>query len=178
MNSKTQPIEEKYFDPLTDYGFARLFGFEPHSEVLIHFLNAIFKGEKVIKKVNLGNPIRHGANKENKKVIFDILCTGDQEEIFLVEMQRAILGYMKPRLVYYGSRAISDQLPPGEQSSTYPLKEVYSIALLEFEMPDSPQNDYIHNVSLKYDSNGEVFYDKLAYKLIEPRRALSVNKNK
>ena len=38
---------EKYIDPLTDFGFKRLFGSEPDKDIMIEFLNALFEGEKI-----------------------------------------------------------------------------------------------------------------------------------
>ncbi|WP_316812155.1 PD-(D/E)XK nuclease family transposase [Pedobacter heparinus] len=35
----------RYIDPLTDYGFKRLFGSEPDKDIMIEFLNALFEGE-------------------------------------------------------------------------------------------------------------------------------------
>ncbi len=39
----------RYIDPLTDFGFKRIFGSEPHKELLIAFLNALFNGRKIIQ---------------------------------------------------------------------------------------------------------------------------------
>ena len=36
---------EKYINPLTDFGFKRIFGSEFNKELLISFLNAILDGE-------------------------------------------------------------------------------------------------------------------------------------
>ena len=32
-------MQEKYINPLTDFGFKKIFGEEPNKELLIHFLN-------------------------------------------------------------------------------------------------------------------------------------------
>ena len=37
-----------FIDPLTDFGFKFLLGSEPTKELLIDFLNELFKGKKVI----------------------------------------------------------------------------------------------------------------------------------
>jgi hypothetical protein len=38
----------KFIDPLTDFGFKLLFGTEPNKDLLISFLNELFKDRKVI----------------------------------------------------------------------------------------------------------------------------------
>jgi hypothetical protein len=36
----------RYIDPLSDFGFKLLFGSDPNKEILIAFLNELFKGRK------------------------------------------------------------------------------------------------------------------------------------
>ena len=42
---------DRYINPLTDFGFKRLFGSEFNKELLISFLNAMFHGEQIIQDV-------------------------------------------------------------------------------------------------------------------------------
>ncbi|MEM8526828.1 MAG: PD-(D/E)XK nuclease family transposase, partial [Bacteroidota bacterium] len=39
--------EEKYINPLTDFGFKKLFGTEPNKDLLIDFLNEILPNRKI-----------------------------------------------------------------------------------------------------------------------------------
>lgn len=39
----------RYIDPLTDFGFKKIFGSESNKDLLIAFLNELFIGRKVIK---------------------------------------------------------------------------------------------------------------------------------
>ena len=41
--------EDRYINPQTDFGFKRLFGSEFNKELLISFLNALFRGEQDVK---------------------------------------------------------------------------------------------------------------------------------
>jgi hypothetical protein len=43
----------RYIDPLTDFGFKKIFGSEPNKDLLIAFLNELFKGRKVIRDLRL-----------------------------------------------------------------------------------------------------------------------------
>jgi hypothetical protein len=45
----TPPPIGRFIDPLTDFGFKRIFGSEPNKDLLIAFLNELFKGRKVIR---------------------------------------------------------------------------------------------------------------------------------
>jgi len=164
-------VKGKYIDILSDFGFKHLLGREPNKGLLIDFLNALFEGEKVITDLEYCNTERAGDNTVSKKVFFDLLCTGNRGEQFLIEMQRAEQSYFKERSVFYLSRLISDQLPRGLESYDYGLKEVYMIALLEFVMPDSGElnqvGDFVHDYCLMNRRTGKIFYNKLGYKFIE-----------
>lgn len=78
----------RYIDPLTDWGVKRLFGSEPNKDILKDCLNELFRGEKSIADITY-SPNEHGGDhRESKKAIFDLYCTGDKGERFIVEMQR------------------------------------------------------------------------------------------
>jgi len=42
------PTAGRFIDPLSDFGFKHLFGSEPNKDILIDFLNQLFKGQKEI----------------------------------------------------------------------------------------------------------------------------------
>lgn len=157
----------RFIDPLSDFGFKFLFGSEPNKDILIDLLNELFQGQKKINDLVYSPTERAGDRKELKKVFFDLFCTGEHGEKFIVEMQRAEQVFFKERAVFYTSRAIHEQLPKGKESWDYPLKEVYLIALLEFELDDTPPGQYLNSIGLINKETCKVFYDKLEYKFIE-----------
>ncbi len=163
------PQPARFIDPLSDFGFKRLFGSEPNKEILIDFLNQLFKDQavpKVIRDLTYHSTEKYGEDEQSKKIVFDLLCTCDNGEQILVEMQRAEQPYIKERAVFYTSRLISEQLPKGKKSWNYALKGVYLIALLEFEM-EAGKGDYLYDYCLTDRATGEIFYEKLGYKFIE-----------
>ena len=46
-----EQIVEKYINPLTDFGFKRIFGTEFNKDLLISFLNALFEGKEDIEQL-------------------------------------------------------------------------------------------------------------------------------
>ncbi|MDR0793904.1 MAG: Rpn family recombination-promoting nuclease/putative transposase, partial [Chitinophagaceae bacterium] len=48
-NLDIAPPIGRFIDPLTDFGFKKIFGSEPNKDVLITFLNELFKGRKIIR---------------------------------------------------------------------------------------------------------------------------------
>lgn len=156
----------RFINPLTDFGFKHIFGNEQNKDILIDFLNQLFKGEKEIVDL-MYSPTEHAADqKQLKKVLFDLLCTGKNGEQFIIEMQRARQPNFRDRAIFYTSRLINEQLPKGRDQWKIKLKEVYLIAILEFSFEESNPDQYQHSVSLNYKDTGKVFYDKLFYKLL------------
>ncbi|ACU03120.1 Rpn family recombination-promoting nuclease/putative transposase [Pedobacter heparinus] len=156
----------RYIDPLTDYGFKRLFGNEPDKDIMIEFLNALFEGEKIVIDIRYSPTEHAGEDVKEKKVLFDLTCTGADGETFIIEMQRADQEFFRDRCVFYMSRLISAQLPRGTSNWDVPLKEVYLIGIMEFQFNNINSN-YLHNIALMNRDTGKVFYKGMGYKFLE-----------
>ncbi|HEY0175141.1 MAG TPA: Rpn family recombination-promoting nuclease/putative transposase [Pedobacter sp.] len=157
----------RYIDPLTDFGFKHLFGTEPNKKIMIEFLNVLFEGQKHIVDIAYNDTESAGDTMEYKKVIFDLACTGDQGEQFIIEMQRATQKYFRERCLFYLSRMINQQLPKGESSWNIVLKEVYLIGVLDFSFEDTQEGEYFHNICLMNSKTSKLFYDKIGFKFLE-----------
>jgi len=95
MLKNKPPVPGKYIDPLVDFAFKKIFGSEPNKDLLIAFLNEVFRGRKHIEDL-VYNKNEHPGDIEDEGIaIFDLLCTGDNGERFLIEVQRARQGYFK-----------------------------------------------------------------------------------
>jgi len=122
-------FKEKYINPFTDYGFKRLFGEEPNKGLLLDFLNELLKEEQgkiteltYLKSENLG------ATELHRKAIFDLYCTNERGEKFIVELQKTKQKFFKDRTVYYSTFPIRDQAIMGSEWD-FELKKVYTIAI-------------------------------------------------
>jgi predicted transposase/invertase (TIGR01784 family) len=169
MLETNPPAPGRFIDPLVDFAFKKIFGSEPNKDLLIAFLNEVFRGRKHIVDLVYNKNEHHGDLKDEGSAIFDLLCTGDKGERFLIEVQRAKQGYFKERALFYTSRLISDQAPKGNRKAWgYNIDEVYLVALLEdFILEGSPTDKYLHDICLCNRETGEIFYDKLGYTYIE-----------
>jgi len=156
--------EEKYINPLTDFGFKKLFGTELNKDLLIDFLNEILPNRKV-KDLTYSTNEHFGKYEIDRKAVFDIYCIGENEERFIVEMQKAKQNYFKDRSVFYASFPIQEQAKRGDWD--YRLEPVFSIGILDFKFDEHEQDkDLLHIVELK-NQKCEVFYDKLKFIYIE-----------
>jgi len=152
---------------LTDFGFKRIFGSEPDKELLIAFLNELFKGRKIIRDLVYNQQEQHGSARYYRKSIFDLTCIGADGETFIIEMQRAEQKYFTDRAVFYTSSKLYEQGPKGKKDWNFELKEVYFIALTDFKFDGTSPNKYLHRVRLAEEETGHTFYKKLGFILIE-----------
>jgi predicted transposase/invertase (TIGR01784 family) len=171
MPKPNPPIPGKYIDPLVDFAFKKIFGSEPNKDLLIAFLNEVFRGRKHIADLIYNKNEHPGDIKDEGAAIFDLLCTGDNGEQFIIEVQRGRQGRFKERALFYTSRLISDQAPKGKRAEWgYNQTEVYLIALLEdFTLDNNLAGEYLHDICLCNRDTGEIFYNKLGYTYIELR---------
>ena len=159
-------IHDKYIDPFTDFGFKWLFGTEENKALLISFLNDLLDIKDKIIDIEYRNLEKLGLNIIDRKAIFDVFCTDEKNNHFIVELQRSKQKYFKDRSIYYTSFPIQEQSSRGDWD--YELKKVYFVGILEFNMIENEHNDnYLTKVQLCNTTTKETFYDKLTYYYIE-----------
>ena len=151
-------IKERYVNPYTDFGFKKLFGTELNKDLLISFLNALFKDKLVI---TLGEGI------VDRKAVFDVYCQLADNSRIIVEMQKAEQEFFKDRSIYYSTYPIREQAPQGKWN--YRLDDVYTVGILNFTFPEGeyPGDSLIHEIKLKDVEDNHVFYDKLTFIYLE-----------
>ena len=158
----SEGIFDRYVNFYTDFAFKKLFGTEINKDLLISFLNALLQGREEIKDISYLNTEHLGTQEYDRRAVFDVYCTNEQGEYFLVEMQKGEQQFFKDRSVYYSSFAIREQAPRGNWD--YGLKAIYTIGIFCFST-SSPS--YYHEVKLMETDTKEVFYDKLTLIYLE-----------
>jgi len=158
---------EKYINPFTDFGFKKLFGTEMNKDLLMDFLNELIHNKGKIEEVKYLNSEQLGRSADDRRAVYDIYCTTETGETFIVEMQKARLNFFKDRSVYYASFPIRDQGLKGDWD--YCLKSVYTIGILNFVFNESKddKNYYHSEVKLMDTQKKTVFYDKLTFIYLE-----------
>lgn len=162
-------FQEKYINPFTDYGFKRLFGEEPNKDLLLDFLNELLKEEQgkitelqYLKSENFAN------TELNRKAVFDLYCTNEKGEKFIVEIQKTKQKFFKDRTLYYSTFPIQEQAEKGS-TWNFKLEKVYVIAILDFVFDENKkQSDkFRYDVKLTEQETKIVFYDKLTFIYLE-----------
>ena len=156
---------DRYINPLTDFGFKRLFGTEPNKNLLIDFLNVILPPQHRVKDLTYRSTENLGNTPLDRRAVFDLYCQSEKGEKFIVEMQKAKHNYFKDRSIYYASFPIQEQAEKGDWN--YKLDPVYTIGILDFVFDEDKNDDtLLHIVELK-DQNCKIFYEKLKFIYLE-----------
>ena len=160
-------MQSVYLNPLTYFGFKKLFGEEPHKDLLISFLNTLLPERHQIAELQYTKNEYQGISQMDRKAIFDLNCMSSTGERFIVELQKVKQTFFKDRSIYYSTFAIQEQAQRGEWD--YQLEAVYTIGILDFMMDDE-QQEVIYHAQLK-DQLNRVFYEKLNFILraVSPR---------
>lgn len=137
MNEKQprkRPMFSKFLDPKNDTAFKKIFGTERNKDILIHFLNdmIVFKDHGQIVDVSFLKNNQDPETSVHKTSIVDILCTDQNDNIYIVEMQVANEKGFEKRAQYYASKAYISQARVGGEYHN--LKEVIFLAIADFVM--------------------------------------------
>ena len=171
-------VKTKYIDPFTDFGFKWIFGTEENKQLLISFLNDLLELEDKIVDVIYRNLEKLGLNIVDRKAVFDIFCTDEKNNNFIVELQRGHQKYFKDRSIFYTSFPIQDMSKKGDWD--YYLQKIYFVGILEFTFDDMRKEENRQKISTKKEDKTyltkvqlcdvdtkDIFYDKLTYIYIE-----------
>jgi len=158
---------ERYINPFTDFGFKKLFGEEASKDLLLNFLNALLHEEEgVITSLEFSKNEHLGQLEMDRKVVFDIYCTNEKGEKFIVEMQKARQVHFIDRSLFYATFPIQEQAQIGNWN--FKLNAVYSISILDFLLDDKFDTDmYFHKIKLMDAQSHVVFTNKLTFVYIE-----------
>jgi predicted transposase/invertase (TIGR01784 family) len=159
-------MTDKYINLFTDFGFKKIFGEEINKDLLIAFLNTLLeKQEHIVDLIYLKSE-QLGRNQGERRAVYDLYCSNERGERFIVEIQRVKQQYFKDRSLYYSTFAIQEQARKGDKWK-YELKHVYTIAILDFEFDDTDPDLLHHHVKLVETTTQRVFYDKLTFIYLE-----------
>lgn len=149
-------IEGRYLNPLTDYGFKKVFG---EKDIMIAFLTDLLNPASPIEDVIFLDKEMEADGEDMRSVIYDLRCQTQDGGEFIVEMQNKGQSHFSNRILYYLSHAISEQGEKGT-SWNFDLHPVYGVFFLNFHMRGlKPQA--IRTIQLRVDETGEIFSEKL-----------------
>ena len=156
----------KYIDPLTNFGFQRIFGTEANKGLLIDFLNQLLPEAHQLAEIEFAEPVRLGPVK--RKIRRDeeihLYCKSASGERIFVEVKNAWLKYFRERSLFFTTFPLEDQEKYGDWETE--LEAVYLIRILDFEFKEEEEPKYLHEIQWM-DQDGQVFDKKLKYIFLE-----------
>jgi predicted transposase/invertase (TIGR01784 family) len=165
----SMPVTATFINPFTDYGFKRLFGEEPNKDLLLDFLNELLREQEGEIKELSYMPLENLPRLQGeRKAIFDLYCTNENGEKFIVELQKTKQKYFKDRALYYATFPIQEQAQLGK-AWDFELKNIYTIAILDFVFDEDTHEPekYRYDIKLADTDTHQVFYDKLTFIYLE-----------
>lgn len=118
-------------DPKVDFVFKNIFGSEKHPRILISFLNATLKPQKLITHVEIKNSEVQKQYIEDKFSRLDVKATTSNNEIINIEIQLKNEYNMVKRSLYYLSKMYEEQLGEGEDYNS--LVKTVCINIVNFK---------------------------------------------
>jgi predicted transposase/invertase (TIGR01784 family) len=161
---ETSSSDNKIFVPITsDYGFKATFGNESHPLFLKKALQALIKSKTPIKHINYVKNAFEGLTIDSRSGIYDVACTDENDNHFIVEMQMGHSPNFIQRMKFYGLHKLNVLVKKGEFNYAK-LPKIYCVALLEKNI--LPYTDYHSIVNLR-NEKGELIDSQMTFVIAE-----------
>ncbi|MFV0505239.1 MAG: PD-(D/E)XK nuclease family transposase [Bacteroidales bacterium] len=164
---------ERYLNPLSIFGFRRLFDIEQNKDILISFLNSILEEQNVkhhIKDISY-KPAKYVPEFETEEdTALNFCCEGEHGARFIVKFQKQLECFFNRYRVYYLSSPLEDRAGVGTWRF-YP-DAVYSIGILDFLLEDSGEESnnepqVSNQLMIRNTKSGKPLFDNLMYIYLE-----------
>ena len=160
----------KYIDPMTDYGFKKIFKNDQHKRLILELLQNVF--DPGIADVEFVDSEHLGETEDDRRAYFDVQCRTADGRRFIVEVQLRDQRFFPERAVYYSTFLVAEQAAKGIWD--YDFQPVHFLGLMNFDMrgidPSASKDAFIHRYSLRDDDTHQLLTDRLSYVFMEVAR--------
>jgi len=156
--------DEQIFIPIiSDYGFKATFGNETNTLFLRKALQALIKSETPIKEVKFDKNTFEGITQDSRSGIFDLTCTDENDNHFIVEMQYGDAPYFVQRMKFYALHKFNAMVKRGKFDYGT-LTKIYCVAILANNIN---HYDHYHNVANLRNEQGELIDTQMTFVTVE-----------
>jgi predicted transposase/invertase (TIGR01784 family) len=156
--------DDQIFIPIiSDYGFKATFGNEANTLFLCKALQALIKSETTIKEVKFDKNTFEGITQDGRSGIFDLACTDENDNHFIVEMQYGDAPSFIQRMKFYALHKFNALVKKGKFDYST-LAKIYCVGILANNI--NSYEDY-HNVSNLRNEKGELIDDQMTFVTVE-----------
>ncbi len=159
------PNRERKIDklnPFSDVVFKKIFRDEDDIAPLVTFLNDALKdvlSTKIVKIEYRNSEAQPAESLDGRFCLFDILCTDEKGDYFLIEIQLAPQEYIAKRMLYYTCGLHKESAKRGDATFKY-VKSVYSICIANFVI--WPEEDFMVNFKMRSEKNPNITIDGIS----------------
>lgn len=176
-------MEQRFANVLFDDAFKVVVCAPGNEELLAEIIELLVPG-KVISSLELKEKENHGLSVSDKITTFDLYCTSDTGEQFIVEMQFSPQKNYADRMLCYAtypiraqlSRKLLERKEKAEKGGSfdkmdYGLLPIYVISLLNFSIDHEDDGaldkGLVSRYSIRCDGNGELMTEALRFVYLE-----------
>ena len=156
--------DDQIFIPIiSDYGFKATFGNEANTLFLRRALQALIKSETPIKEVKFDKNTFEGITQDGRSGIFDLACTDENDNQFIVEMQYGDAPFFVQRMKFYALHKFNAMVKRGKFDYGT-LTKIYCVAILANNI--LPYNDS-HTLANLRNEKAELFDEQMSFITVE-----------
>lgn len=155
---------ERFISILSDYGFKVTFGNETDTRFLRRALQALIQSPVAIKHVEFIESEIPGLTKDSRSGVYDIACSDESGNQFIVEMQLSKYPDFIQRMKFYSFYRLNTLVRKGKYKFEG-LPKIYCIGILAFNI--FPHISDYHNVAVLKNEKGELIDDQTTFITVE-----------
>ena len=148
---------ERFISILSDYGFKATFGNESDTTFLKKALQALIKSPVPIREIEFIKNEMTAITLDSRSGIYDLACTDENNNHFIVEMQLSEYPEFIQRMKFYALYRFNTLVKKGKYTFEG-LQKIYCIGILANDI-FSHIADY-HNVAVLRNENWELIDDQ------------------
>jgi predicted transposase/invertase (TIGR01784 family) len=162
---------DQIFIPFTsDYGFKVTFGNESNTVFLKRALQALINSPIPIRSISFDKTTFEGRTREGRSGIYDIVCTDEADNHFIVEMQLSDFKFFFQRMKFYGGQKFNTLVKKGDFKYSN-LNRIFVIGILANNIT---QHVKYHNISCIKNQDNEIVDDQITYITVELKKFTTV----
>ncbi|WP_375445993.1 Rpn family recombination-promoting nuclease/putative transposase [uncultured Fibrella sp.] len=155
---------ERFISILSDYGFKVTFGNESDTRFLRKALQALIQSPVPIQTIEFIQNEIQGLTKDSRSGIYDLFCTDETGNQFIVEMQLGEYPAFIQRMKFYALYRLNTLIRKGKYQFEG-LPRIYCIGILAVSI--LPQIVDYHNVAVFKNQNNELIDDQMTFITVE-----------
>jgi predicted transposase/invertase (TIGR01784 family) len=155
--------DQLFIPIISDYGFKATFGNESNTLFLRRALQALIKSAVPITEVKFDKSTFEGITQDGRSGIFDLACTDENNNHFIVEMQYGEAPYFAQRMKFYALHKFNAMVKRGEFDYGA-LTKIYCVAILANDILPYPP---FHTVANLRNELGELFDEQMTFITVE-----------